>query len=73
MSWEQVESKWRQLIGSAKENWGRLTDDDLEQTAGQREQLTGKIQEAYGITRKEAEKQVWDWGRSVSLVEKKIA
>ena len=73
MSWEQVESKWRQLIGSAKENCGRLTDDDLEQTAGQREQLTGKIQEAYGITRKEAEKQVWDWGRSVSLVEKKIA
>jgi uncharacterized protein YjbJ (UPF0337 family) len=73
MNWEQVESKWKQLIGSAKENWGKLTDDDLEQIAGQREQLAGKIQEAYGITRKEAEKQVWDWGRSVALVQNKIA
>ena len=73
MNWEQVESKWKQLKGPAKENWGELTDDDLDQIAGQREQLAGKIQEAYGITRQEADRQVWDWGRSVSLVQKKIA
>lgn len=49
-------------MGSAKENWGKLTDDDLEQISGKREQLAGKIQETYGITRRKAEKQVWDLG-----------
>jgi uncharacterized protein YjbJ (UPF0337 family) len=73
MNWEQVESRWPQLMGSAKENWGKLTDDDLDQISGKREQLAGKIQEAYGITRREAEKQVWDWGKSVERTQKKIA
>lgn len=73
MNWEQVEGRWKQLMGSAKENWGRLTDDDLRQVCGRREQLAGKIQETYGITRREAEKQVWDWGKSVERIQKKIA
>ena len=72
MNWEQVESSWKQLMGSAKENWGKLTDDDLNQISGKREQLAGKIQETYGITRREAEKQVWDWGKSVERPLKKI-
>ena len=72
MNWEQVESSWKQLMGSAKENWGKLTDDDLNQISGKREQLVGKIQETYGITRREAEKQVWDWGKSVERTQKKI-
>ena len=73
MDWEQVESKWKHLIGSAKENWGKLTDDELQKISGKREQLAGKIQETYGITRREAEKQVWDWGKTVERVSKKIA
>ena len=73
MNWEQVESSWKQFMGSAKENWGKLTDDDLDQISGKREQLAGKIQETYGITRREAEKQVWDWGKSVERTQKKIA
>jgi uncharacterized protein YjbJ (UPF0337 family) len=73
MNWEQVESSWKQLMGSAKENWSKLTDDDLNQISGKREQLAGKIQETYGITRREAEKQVWDWGKSVERPQKKIA
>ncbi|HEY5174615.1 MAG TPA: CsbD family protein [Terriglobales bacterium] len=73
MDWEQVESKWKQLIGSAKENWSKLTDDDLLQISGKREQLAGKIQETYGVTRREAEKQVWDWGKTVERPSKKIA
>jgi uncharacterized protein YjbJ (UPF0337 family) len=72
MNWEQVESSWKQLMGSAKENWSKLTDDDLNQISGKREQLAGKIQETYGITRREAEKQVWDWGKSVERTQKKI-
>ena len=73
MKWEQVESKWEQLIGSARENWAKLTDDDFRQISGKREQLAEKIQQAYGITRREAEKQVWDWGKTVENVTKTIA
>jgi len=73
MTWDQVESKWKLLVGSAKENWGKLTDSDLDQISGKREELTSKIQQVYGITRREADKQVWDWGRSVERTQKKIA
>ena len=73
MDWEQVESRWKQLTGSAKENWSKLSDDDLQQISGKREQLAVKIQETYGITRREAEKQVWDWGKTVEHVSRKIA
>ena len=73
MNWEQVEVKWKQLISSAKEKWSKLSDDDLTQISGKREQLAAKIQEIYGITRREAEKQVWDWGKAVEHVSKKVA
>ena len=73
MNWDQVEGRWKQLVGSAKENWGKLSDDDLQQISGKREQLAAKIQETYGLTRREAEKQVWDWGKTVQQVSKKIA
>jgi uncharacterized protein YjbJ (UPF0337 family) len=72
MNWEPVESSWQQLMGSAKENWGKLTDDDLDQISGKRKQLAGKIQETYGITKREAETQVWGWGKSVERTQKKI-
>jgi len=73
MNWDQVEGRWNQLMSSAKENWTKLTDDDLGQISGKREQLITKIQEVYGITRKESDKQVWDWGKSVERTQKKIA
>jgi len=60
MNWDQVEGKWKQLVGSAKENWSKLTYDDFEKIGGKREHLPGKIQEVYGVTPKEADKQVWD-------------
>ncbi|OZB17640.1 MAG: general stress protein CsbD [Rhodobacterales bacterium 34-62-10] len=61
MNWDTVEGKWKQFTGRAKENWGKLTDDDLDQAAGKRDQLIGKIQEKYGIAKDEAEKQVDEW------------
>jgi uncharacterized protein YjbJ (UPF0337 family) len=73
MNWQQVEGRWKQLIESARENWSKLTDDDLQQISGKREHLAVKIQATYGITRREAEKQVWDWGKTVEHVSKKIA
>ena len=73
MNWEQVESRWEQLKPSVKENWSKLTDEELNQISGNREQLTGNIEKTYGITRREADKQVWDWGKSVERTQKKIA
>ncbi len=61
MNWDIVQGKWKQYKGSAKEKWGELTDDELDQAGGQRDQLIGKIQEKYGVGRDEAEKQVDEW------------
>lgn len=58
MNQDQMEGKWKQFKGKAKEQWGKLTDDDLDVIAGKRDQLIGKVQERYGIAREEAEKQV---------------
>lgn len=61
MNWDQAKGKWKQLRGSVKEQWGKLTDDDLEQIAGMRDQFVGKLQERYGIAREEAQKKADDW------------
>jgi uncharacterized protein YjbJ (UPF0337 family) len=58
MNQDILQGKWTQLKGRVKEQWGKLTDDDLDQIAGQSEQLVGKIQERYGIARDEAQRQV---------------
>ena len=61
MDWNRVEGNWKQLRGRAKQQWGKLTDDDLAMVAGRREELAGKVQERYGIARDAARKQVDDW------------
>lgn len=64
MNWDQAKGQWKQLKGKAIEQWGKLTDDDLDVIDGKREQLAGRIQERYGVTREEAEKQVDQWQSS---------
>lgn len=66
MNWDQIEGNWKQLKGKVVEQWGELTDDDLDLVAGKQEQLTGKIQEKYGLAREAAAKQVKDWQALVS-------
>jgi len=61
MNGDQVEGKWKQFRGSAKQQWGKLTDDDLEQIAGTRDKLVGKLQERYGIAKEEAQKKADEW------------
>jgi uncharacterized protein YjbJ (UPF0337 family) len=61
MNWDQIEGKWKQLTGSARERWGKLTDDDIQTLTGQKDQLVGRIQERYGIAKAEAEKQADAW------------
>lgn len=61
MNEDTIKGNWKQFKGKIREQWGKLTDDDLEVVAGNRDQLVGKIQERFGVARDEAEKQVADW------------
>jgi uncharacterized protein YjbJ (UPF0337 family) len=58
MNADQVKGNWKQFSGKIKEQWGKLTDDDLMVINGQQEQLVGKLQERYGYTKAQAEKEV---------------
>jgi uncharacterized protein YjbJ (UPF0337 family) len=67
MDWNRVEGNWKQFKGKVKEQWGELTDDDLDRIAGKRDQLEGRIQERYGIEKDRVSRDVDDWyGRNVS-------
>jgi uncharacterized protein YjbJ (UPF0337 family) len=66
MNWDQIEGKWTQLTGSAKKQWGKLTDDDLKIITGGRDQVVGKLQERYGIAKEEAERRADEWARGAS-------
>ncbi len=61
MNKDVLMGNWKQLKGKAWEEWGKLTDDDLDQINGNYEQLVGKVQERYGLERDEARKKVDDW------------
>jgi uncharacterized protein YjbJ (UPF0337 family) len=61
MNREQLMGKWNQVKGSVRKRWGKLTDDDVDKIAGQRDTLIGKIQEKYGKSKEEAEKEVDDF------------
>lgn len=58
MNWDRIEGGWKQFSGKVKEQWGKLTDDDLTEIGGKRDQLAGKIQARYGIAKEEAEEQL---------------
>jgi uncharacterized protein YjbJ (UPF0337 family) len=58
MNWDIIEGNWKQFKGKVKAQWGRLTDDHLDEIAGKRDELAGRIQEAYGVSKDEAEKQI---------------
>ena len=56
MNEDRMEGNWKQFKGKVKEQWGKLTDDDLDVISGRRDQLAGKIQERHGVARDEAER-----------------
>ncbi len=65
-NWDQIAGKWKQLMGEARLQWGKLTNDEWDQIAGNRDKLIGKIQEIYGITKEEAGHQVDAWERTLN-------
>ena len=66
MNWDIVEGKWGQLKGSIKEQWGKLTDDELTEIAGNRDKMAGKLQERYGWTKEEADDKLNEFVRDKS-------
>lgn len=61
MNWDRIEGNWKQFTGKAKEKWGHLTDDDLTQINGRREQLEGVLQQRYGYAKDKAKEEVDRW------------
>ncbi len=61
MDWNVVKGNWKQLKGKAREEWGDLTDDDMEQIAGHKDRLVGKLQEKYGYAKDDAERRADAW------------
>ena len=58
MNWDVIKGNWNQWKGRVREAWGDLTDDDIEQMAGERDQLVGRLQERYGWTKDDAEREI---------------
>lgn len=56
MNWNTVEGSWKQFKGMIKGQWGRLTDDPVDEIAGKGDQLAGKVQETYGSVQDNAKK-----------------
>jgi uncharacterized protein YjbJ (UPF0337 family) len=61
MNWTQIEGRWQTLSGQLKSQWAKLTDDDVANIAGKRDQLLGKLQERYGVLKDDADKQIDKW------------
>jgi len=69
MNWDRISGNWTQWKGRVQERWGKLTDDHLDIVAGRRDQLAGRIQEVYGLTKEETERQLRNWERNLVVEE----
>ncbi|WP_147127402.1 CsbD family protein [Shimia ponticola] len=58
MNWERIKGNWNEWTGKARQEWGELTEDELEKTKGERDEVIGLIQQKYGVAKDEAEKKV---------------
>lgn len=66
MNWDQIKGNWTEWKGRAREEWGELTDNELQEAKGEREQLIGLVQQKYGKARAEAEREVDHWQAKLS-------
>ncbi|GLK74229.1 hypothetical protein GCM10017643_43470 [Ancylobacter dichloromethanicus] len=67
MNWDRIEGNWKQVKGQVRQQWGKLTDDDLDRLHGKREELEGVLQERYGLAKDEANRQVDEWSRRFKM------
>ena len=69
MDWDRISANWPHWKSRIRERWGRLSDDELDVIAGERERLVGRIQQAYGLAPREAERQLRNWERNLAVDE----
>lgn len=58
-----LQGKWHELKGQVKQQWGKLTDDDMAKMSGKREELTGALQHRYGYGKEQADREINNWLR----------
>jgi uncharacterized protein YjbJ (UPF0337 family) len=71
MNWDEIAGNWKQFKGHAREKWGKLTDSEWETIGGKKDKLVGRLQEHYGYQKDQAEREVDDWSRGVSVQSKR--
>ena len=68
MNWDRIEGNWKKFKGNVKQQWGKLTDDQLDVIAGKRDHLACKIQETYGLTKDAVETELAEWQKRMQEV-----
>ena len=66
MNWDRIEGNWKQFKGKVRQQWGWLTDDDLDVIEGKRTELAGRLQQRYGYAKDRAEREIDTWLKSTS-------
>jgi uncharacterized protein YjbJ (UPF0337 family) len=66
MNWDRVEGNWTEFKGKVQQQWGKLTDDDLDVVEGKRKELSGRLQQRYGYAKDQAEKEIDTWLKDAS-------
>lgn len=69
MDWARISANWPHWRDRVRERWGRLSELELTNINGRREQLSTRIQQAYGVSREDADRQLLNWERNLSLDE----
>ncbi len=72
MNKDRFAGQWKSMKGKVKEKWGKLTDDEITQIDGKRDQLVGLIQKKYGVAKERAEEELDKWEHEISKVLSKI-
>ncbi len=66
MNWDQIEGKWTEMKGEIRKKWAKLTDDDMEYIGGNKDKLVGRLQQRYGNSKEQAERDLDEWQRGIT-------
>ena len=67
MNWDQIEVNWTQFKGKVRNNWVKLTDEDITRIAGRRSELAGRLRARYGFAKAEADREIEAWIKAQRL------
>ncbi len=66
MNWDQIEGKWTEMKGEIRKKWAKLTDDDMEYIGGNKDKFVGRLQQRYGNSKEQAERDLDEWQRGIT-------